>query len=156
MNVIDVDMDGVWRRATTADRLTTIGVASCVAVLVADDATGQAWLIHAPTFGHDASELNSMLGAASDCCVRENVRIWAFGAAPDVEHGDDDDDDDQINWTAGARKEAEPAITATLQTINAHFPGVSPICKWGVPLNLSVAFTDGAWVCETMLAETSA
>jgi hypothetical protein len=88
--VVDVDMDGVWRQATRDDQLTTEGVASCVAVAVADDAAGKAWLMDGPTFGQNSADLHAMLGEAVVHTSPREVKIWAFGAATEV--GCDDDE----------------------------------------------------------------
>lgn len=156
MTTVDVDMDGVWRQAMTSDRLVTVGVATCVAVVLADDATGQAWMIHAPTFGHDTTALESMLAEAKDRCHSEKIRIWTFGAAGiELDDDDDDDDNDEFDWNEGLQDEANRAIEAKLNSIRVYFDGTTPVCCWGKAVNLSVEFKDGAWVCEATAAQTS-
>ncbi len=79
-NEIQVGMDGEWKSARSPDWLTTLGVSTCIAVAIANDDSKKAWLIHSPTFGHDASQLEEMLADATKQDPNGvTLKVWVFG-----------------------------------------------------------------------------
>lgn len=128
---IEVDMDGVWETAEAPDWLTTLGVDSCIAVAIAHDASGQAWLIHSPAFGQsDISSLRAMLkDAVASHPAGVELRIWTCGALSD------DDCEPEVTRAQAAVKHVVEQLAPAAQA-NFHWP------QGG---NVELIYEEGQW-----------
>jgi hypothetical protein len=127
-----VEMDGKWQSTMPPNWLVTEGVASCIAVAIACDASTKAWLVHASNFSHDESKLREMLSdAASVAPLGNGLQVWVLGGVP----------------ADGCEIEANQDRTAVQRLISEIVPDAHSSYEWLELERVELICEKGEWCC---------